>query len=68
MTITETSPPASNDLLTVREVAARFRVHEQTVRAWIRSGRMPAIHVSRSVIRIPRTAAEFNEAASNPRS
>lgn len=31
------------ELHTVSEVAMALRVHHQTVRAWIRSGRVPAI-------------------------
>ncbi|MGB3328470.1 MAG: helix-turn-helix domain-containing protein, partial [Thermomicrobiales bacterium] len=34
-------------LLTVREVAERVRVTEETVRRWLRSGELPGVMLSR---------------------
>ena len=35
----------SEDLLTVPEVAAMLRLNEQTVRKWLREGRLPGIYL-----------------------
>ena len=32
-----------DELLTVREITQRLKVHEETVRRWIREGELPAI-------------------------
>jgi excisionase family DNA binding protein len=40
---------------TVEEVAQQFKVSDQTVRNWIKKGRLQAIQVA-SVIRIPESA------------
>ena len=33
------------DLMTVPEVAAMLRLNEQTVRKWLREGKLPGIHL-----------------------
>ena len=38
-----TEPLGIEDLLTVREVARRFRVDDTTVRRWIKSGTLEAV-------------------------
>lgn len=45
-------------LLTVREVAEALAVHEFTVRAWIRSGRLKALKVGPRAVRVPASAVE----------
>lgn len=40
--------------LSVREVAARYRVGRDTVRAWIRSGLLPAINTGAALCGRPR--------------
>ncbi len=39
------------ELLTARELAKRLRVSPETVRAWARRGSIPAVRLSRKVIR-----------------
>jgi excisionase family DNA binding protein len=41
-----TPAPAAERLMTPEEVADYLKVHVQTVRAWIRSGRLPARRVA----------------------
>lgn len=53
------SPSGSgDDLLTVKEVAAIFRLDTSTVRRWIRNGKIPAVELphsgTRTVYRIKR--------------
>ena len=36
---------ADDELLTVPEVAATLRLNEQTVRKWLREGRLPGIYL-----------------------
>ena len=36
---------SDDDLLTVQEVAAMLRLNEQTVRKWLRDGRLPGIYL-----------------------
>jgi len=36
----------AEELLTVKEVAARLKLNPQTVRRWIRSGRLPAVQIA----------------------
>jgi excisionase family DNA binding protein len=45
-------------LLTVEQAAARLQVHPQTVRGWIRHGRIPAVRLGRRTIRIETRAIE----------
>jgi excisionase family DNA binding protein len=53
------------ELLTVTEVARRLRVHRSTVWRLVQSQRLPAVHVTPRITRIPRRAVEaFVEAAS----
>ena len=40
-----------DDLATTKDVASRFRVTVDTVRAWVRQGRIPHIRPSRRCIR-----------------
>jgi excisionase family DNA binding protein len=42
-------PMAEDDeLLTVAEVAQRLKLHQETVRRWIREGKLPAIRLGRT--------------------
>lgn len=50
-----THPQVSRDLLTVKEVSVRLDVHEQTVRALIRNGKLKAVRVGR-LVKVPSTA------------
>lgn len=38
---------SDESLLTLAEVAAYLRVHEQTVRVWARTGKLPAVKFER---------------------
>lgn len=50
----------SEELLTAEEVAARLRVHVETVRKWLRTGQLRAIRLGgRSGYRV--TPAELHE-------
>lgn len=40
-----------SEFLTARELARRFNVSPETVRAWGRSGRIPTLRLSRKVVR-----------------
>jgi excisionase family DNA binding protein len=40
--------------LRVREVAEYFDVHVNTIKYWIRLGRLDAVKLSKQVVRIPR--------------
>lgn len=48
------------ELLKVEEISARFRVHPETVRRWIRTGRLKAIRLGseRAGYRIPASEVE----------
>lgn len=48
--------PDPQELLTPKEYAQVVRVHEETVRQWVRDGRLDAEHFGRQVIRIRRDA------------
>ena len=37
-----------DELLTVAEVAKRLKLHQETIRRWIREGKMPAISLGRT--------------------
>ena len=52
---------ADDELLTVREVAARFKMTEQTVRRWIRSGRLRAAMPGGEKLGYRITAAEIEK-------
>jgi excisionase family DNA binding protein len=45
MSDSETS--ARDEWLTVRDVAARLKVQEETVRRWVREGELPALALGR---------------------
>lgn len=48
--------------LTVAEVAQHFAVSKDTVRAWIRCGRLKAVRLSKRITRIPwQSVAEFEQ-------
>jgi excisionase family DNA binding protein len=47
-----------NNLVTAREVAARFGVAVSTVRVWVRQRRIPCVRFSRKVIRFDLAAVE----------
>lgn len=38
---------------TVKEVANKLNVQEQTIRKWIKDGRLPAVKLNGTTIRIP---------------
>lgn len=42
-------PNASDEFLTVADVAAKLKLNQQTVRNWIDAGKLPALHVGRRV-------------------
>ena len=41
--MTDSKKSASDDWLTVRDVAERLKVTEETVRRWVRDGDLPAL-------------------------
>jgi excisionase family DNA binding protein len=41
--------PASDEFLTVAEIAAELKMNQQTIRNWIDSGYLPAIRIGRRV-------------------
>jgi excisionase family DNA binding protein len=60
---------ADDDLLTVADVAAQFRVTAQTVRSWIDSGKLRAARVGKSYVILRRDVqAMLEQAASERRS
>jgi excisionase family DNA binding protein len=48
----------NSDLLTTRELAARFGVTVETVARWVRERRIPCIRASRRVVRYDLAAVE----------
>lgn len=40
------------ELLTVKEAAERYKVHEETIRTWVRKGVVPHIRLGVRVIRL----------------
>jgi excisionase family DNA binding protein len=60
VTRARTRAPDMSDYLSVRQAAAECGVAERTVRRWIMSGRLPAIHASRE-IRVQRADLEALE-------
>ncbi len=60
---------ADDDILTVADVAAQFRVTAQTVRSWIDSGKLRAARVGKSYVILRRDVqAMLEQAASERRS
>jgi excisionase family DNA binding protein len=53
-------PPSSPDQrsFSIREVAARYGIHESTVRRWIADGRIQVFRFSKTCVRIPVTELE----------
>lgn len=51
-------PIDERDWMTVQEVAADLQLSAQTVRDWIKSGRLRAEKISDRTIRIPKTELE----------
>ncbi len=49
------APQPQRELLTVKDVAVRLDVHEQTVRGLIRTGRLSAVRVGR-LVKVPALA------------
>jgi excisionase family DNA binding protein len=45
----EVCAPLSDELFTVREVAAILKLSEQTIRNWIDAGCLPALRIGRRV-------------------
>jgi excisionase family DNA binding protein len=41
-----------NDLISLRDAAARLGVHVTTLRAWVRTGRLPAYRVGERFVRV----------------
>jgi excisionase family DNA binding protein len=41
--------PEPDDFMTVAEIAAILKLNQKTVRNWIDSGKLPALHVGRRV-------------------
>jgi excisionase family DNA binding protein len=50
-------PTTSDEFLTVAEIAQTLRLNEQTIRNWINTGTLPAVHIGRRV-RITRADLE----------
>lgn len=42
----------SEDLLTVEQVAEKLQLHRDTVRRYIREGKLPSVRVSATVVRV----------------
>jgi excisionase family DNA binding protein len=42
---------SSDNLITTAAAAKRLSVHTRTLRNWVRQGRLPAVHVSRTSLR-----------------
>jgi excisionase family DNA binding protein len=42
-------PTTSDEFLTVAEIAQTLRLNQQTVRNWINTGMLPAVHIGRRV-------------------
>lgn len=49
---------ADQHSFSIREVAARYGIHESTVRRWIADGRVRALRFSATCVRIPLTELE----------
>jgi excisionase family DNA binding protein len=49
--------PEPDDFMTVAEIASILKLNQQTVRNWIDSGLLPALHVGR---RVPVRRADFD--------
>jgi len=52
--------------LTVEDVAQRLRIHPQTVRGWIRAGRLPAVRAGRLLRVSPAVLEQFLSPAASP--
>ena len=50
----DTTPPPPSRGLTVRDVAQRYRVSPDKVRAWIRRGELPAVNTAEAMCGKPR--------------
>jgi len=47
-----------SELLTTAEVAKRYRIGEQTIRNWAKSGRIPSIRLGYNCLRFDAAAVE----------
>lgn len=55
-----------NDLLSVKQVAARLKLRDDTIRAWARQGRLPSIKLGARVVRFdPKEVDRFVRAGKN---
>jgi excisionase family DNA binding protein len=61
------APPADEDWLSVKDVAAYFRVDPRTIHRWARAGKFPKVKRSGRGLRIPRSAFEDLASAGRPR-
>ena len=42
----------SEDLLTIEQVAEKLQLHKDTVRRYIREGKLPGVRISATVVRV----------------
>ena len=42
----------TDELLTVKEAAKRYKLHEETIRTWVRKGVIPHVRIGLRVIRL----------------
>lgn len=52
------TPPSDQPMMTVRELAERWKVDVKTIYAAIELGQIPAVRISKRVLRIPRHVVE----------
>lgn len=67
MSLIGETPPAEEDWLSVKDVAAYFQVDPRTIHRWARAGKFPKAKRSARGLRIPRSAFEDLVRAGRPR-
>jgi excisionase family DNA binding protein len=61
------APKATDEFLTVAEVAALLKLNEQTIRNWIDAGTLPAVRIGRRVRVLRRDLDELLDRGRPPR-